>query len=165
MEYTSIGQLQKAINTALKVAVSYLVEKVYNKLIEFIDEDIYSYVPHTTNPEFFKPYERTYEFRNKAWDRDIKSAADKIVGEIFYDGMKMSYNPAKSQHGSKWGEDRRARLAEILNNTIKNPNSYFDDWDYDRQPWPMPYWDHTIQWLESEWDALVKEALSFVGLK
>lgn len=160
MQYIQKAQLEKALEETLKKGISYIIEKVYNKLLDFIQMDIYdTYAP--------QKYERTFDFKNKAWQMDVKKTVHKIVGEIFYDGLKMSYNPAKYQHGNKWGEDRRLRLAEILNETVKKPDVYLNggDWDMVRDPLPQPFWDHTLEWLNSEWNNLVNDMLSYVGLK
>lgn len=157
MIYSRPTQLRTALEQKVQKAMSIMVEEIYKSLMFFIDADIYeSYSP--------AEYERTYEFRNKAWDKKIHRDAQKIVGEIFYDGMNMTYNPAKYQHGSKT-EDRRARLAEILNNSEDDEEAYASDWDMGRNPMPSAYWDHTLAWLDYKWDDLVRDAMNKVGIK
>lgn len=158
MIFANKQQLNDFLKTRLKVAVDNLVQDIYTELLTFIQEDIYL----AYNP---KKYERTFEFRDKAWNKSVKEVANEIVGEVFYDGMNMSYNPSKFQHGNAF-EDRRERLAEILNNTFWDPSKYIDsDWDFGMEPWPKPFWGHTMAWLEDNWDTLVKNALREVGLK
>lgn len=157
MIFTNKKQLNSFLQTRLYAAVEKLTEEIYQELITFIQEDIYdSYKP--------KEYERTFEFRDVAWNKNVRKAANEIVGEIFYDGMKMTYNPNKYQHGSRF-EDRREKLAEILAYTFFNPAEYLEDWDMGRDPWPVSYWGHTMWWLENNWSLLVDKALKEVGLK
>ena len=152
MAFSSKKALKADIEKRAKVALNDLITKIYDELQSFIQQDIYD----TYSP---KQYERTFDFKNNAWVTSVKKVSSQIVGKIYYDGMRMTYNPHKFQHID------RENLAEILNNTIKNPKLYWDDWTMGRDPWPDPYWDHTLTWLEIQWKGLVTECFGKAGIK
>lgn len=158
MKIASMQQLEKEISRKMKVAVEILTKKIYRTLMDFIDEDIYgSYVP--------KVYQRTYEFRNKAWDSYVYDFSGEIAGFIVYNPEAMSYNPEKYQHGSEYS-DRRQSLAEILNR-----GEDWSGWDWGRpgrgedSVYPKPFWDDTLKFLEKNWKKMAKQAFKEAGLQ
>ena len=162
MEYKNQKELERALRQSARKAIEWLTKQVYDKLKEFIDEDIYeSYTPTR--------YERTYEFRDKAWQVDEipYEFAGEIASIIWFNPNLMSYNGSKYQHGNE-SEDRREKLAEILNRTIWD----WSDWDFGRPTkdqiegeYPRPFWDDFMVWLSENWDSLAKKAFLKVGIK
>ena len=159
MNINNMTQLQTELNKRIKKAIDLITEDIYSALIEFIDIDIYStYTP--------SKYERTYEFRDKAWMiTSAREIANKIVGGINYSPNEMQYTPSKLIHGNKF-VDRRSMLASILNRGIEDWN----DWDIGRknkgkvQDYPKPFFTDTIEWIIKNWDRLVLDAFKEVGL-
>lgn len=164
MIINNIGQLKKELNKRLVDAVAILTDQIYEKLIYFIEEDIYkTYTPNYNNPNH---YMRTYDFRDRAWQSYYFEVAGEIAGIIQYTPEAMFYNPSLYQHGNRQ-EDRREKLAEILNRGTAD----WDDWDFGRHngsegysSYPKPFWDDTINWIVKNWDKLAKEALRKAGI-
>lgn len=175
MEFNNKKELERALRQRGRKALEWLTQQVYKQLIKFIDEDIYnSYTPNM--------YERTYEFRDKAWAiTEIPyEYAGEIASQIWYNPALMSYNPAKYQHGDAF-EDRREKLAEILNRGVwdwsdwnfgrpgkgdarsDNPEEYWDT--FAEGEYPRPFWDDFINWLAENWDSLAKQAFRKFGFK
>lgn len=149
----TLAQFRQILSAKLKEILNNISEKVYEKLIFFIDNDIYA----TYRP---KLYDRTYEFRNKAW---VKSSAREIAGSITatikYDGNRLSVDEETYTHID------RDRLAEILN---RNSVDDWADWDFGRRegaPYPEPFFDHTLEWINNNWKNLVLEAIKKAGFK
>jgi hypothetical protein len=123
-DYTAIleGTL-KNVNSKLEIIVENVSAKALDLLMEIIDKEIYG-------PKLPKKYERTYEFRDKAW---VLSKIQKTVSgcfkELSFDGNKLRYNAEKSQHGSPNGEDRRNMMANIL--AFEDLNEKYADWPSD----------------------------------
>lgn len=160
MNINTTKNLEKEINKRVKNAIGWITEEVYNKLLYFIQVDIYdTYTP--------TKYKRTGEFKNNAWDKTFLDFSDEVAGIIFYNPMAMSYNPNEYQHGNAT-EDRRERLAQILNRGVWN----WEGWDFGRPEkdnidsvYPKAFWDDTLDWLAENWEKLAKKAFSKVGIK
>lgn len=142
--YSTMAQLRQAIMNKLEEVINDLTNQIYEKLLEFIDSDIYdTYTPVA--------YERTYEFRDKAWEKSCLKNINAIVSEIFYNGNRLTKNPLEYAHVDS------DKLAEILN------RGYVDnwrDWDFGRTgEYPKPYFTDTLNWIKGNWNSLVRESL------
>ena len=106
--------------------------------------------------------EPSFEFRDEAWVKTKAEQVSKtIVGSIYFDGNKMSPPTwiRPYTHGNFYdGKDRRTQLAKLLNvNGVDSGN----DWKGKER---KPFFDITIQWIETNWKSLAKNALKQVGL-
>lgn len=168
MTFRSEWALNQYLKQCATEAVNILTDRIYNKLIEFIQEDIYDTYPE---PEFPIRYDRTYQFKEKAWIKEMATEiSNAMVSSINYFPSGMVYNQSKGQHGSPWGKDRRKELAAILN---RGGTWDWTDWDWGRvhdeqsegyRIYPKPFWDDTIEWILDNWDKEVIKAFKQVGL-
>lgn len=150
----TLAQFRKILSAKLKEILNNISEKIYIQLLDFIQQDIYD------QPYRPKVYQRTKEFKEKAW---VKSSAREIAGSITatikYDGNRLSVDEETYTHID------RDRLAEILNrNSVDN----WADWDFGRganAPYPEPFFDHTLEWINKNWKNLVLEAIKKAGFK
>ena len=161
MTFNNEMTLKMYLNQCLVKVVNIITKVIYEKLMDFIQIDIYDTYP--------KPalYERTGEFKDKAWAMQMATEmSNTIMSSINYFPYGLTYNPEKYQHGSKT-QDRRKQLAEILN----RGNWNWTDWDFGRpgkdtidSAYPKPFWDDTIEWILENWDKEVIKAFKQVGL-
>lgn len=160
-------QLKQMLEKKLARAFNALTNWIYDILIENIDFGVYD----TYEPTM---YERTYEFRDKAWVKDkAEKISNFIVSGLHYDGMQMSINLDKHQHVIAGGFDMRPYLAEVLNSggggrsdwtfgRPQKPNS--DDTDDIFYP-PEPFWEPTINFIDNNWSEKLESLLKKEGLK
>lgn len=158
--------LEIIINQKIQEAVNVMAKKIYDKLLDFIQIDIYdTYEPNASAKTH---YERTYEFKDKAWAlSEAQEFAGYISASIDYNPYSLSYIPNKYVHGSP-AQDRRKELASILNRGIES----WEGWDFGRHngaqgysSYPKPFFNDTINWIEENWDNLVIQSFKKVGLK
>lgn len=104
--------LEQMLKPAIKLAVEYLVQKIWNENRELIRTMIYEdYLP--------MQYERTGEFR-EAWETQVHTGnhlSNTVEGRFYYSPYLMHYDSLKAQHGSPpkyYEQDVRPYLAEIL---------------------------------------------------
>lgn len=151
MDIRNKAELKRFLGERLGLAINDIIEVIYLKLKEFINEDIYeTYTP--------KVYERTYEFRDKAWDVNfVRDISSKIVASINYNYMKLTVDPDYDQHID------REQLANILN---IGSSSGWQYWEYGRgnDVYPAPYWTDTIDWIVKNFKSIALEKLAKRGL-
>lgn len=166
-------ELQREVERRMQQALDNVIQVVYNKLLQFIQEDIYN----TYSP---KRYERTYEFKTKAWAYDsAKKVGNYIMAQINYRPDNMSIDPEKYQHSSPVGPselqslfgadkvvtDNRGQLAYILNAGA----SAKEMWNFGRPNMndfvdTKPFWDDTLNWLSQNLNNLAIAEFKKVGL-
>ena len=171
--FNNMDALILEINQRLKMAVDIIADKIYEQLKINISLYTYGYPeasPNTTGPinQFYENVgdeglqEPSYEFRDEAWVKTkAREVSRQIVGSIYFDGNKMSpptwFRPYT--HGNFYsGEDRRMKLAELLNVTGVDSEN---DWGGKER---KPFFDITIEWIETNWQNIAKKALKQVGL-
>lgn len=99
-------EVQAMLMPALKEAIDYVVQKIWNDNRELVRTVVY---------EAYQPeeYERTGEFK-EAWDTEVKIIGDKVQGTFKYAPEKMSVG-SNGQHSSVIdGADIRSYLADII---------------------------------------------------
>lgn len=89
---SSQAQLQAALLKGLQSAIDDTTEYYQNKLLEIIDNVIYS-----DDPEW---YTRTWEFRNSWETGKAQILGDIVEGSIFQNLLTMKYNNIMFQHGN-----------------------------------------------------------------
>lgn len=177
--FDNLNALKTELNSRLKKAIDILSEKIYNQLKINISLYTYGYpvaMPDIKGPinQFYENVgdegsgEPSFEFRDLAWVKtSAKEISNQIIGSIYYDGNKMSAPSwlRPYTHGNFYtGEDRRAELAKLLNVTGYADGSDFTIKGEFEEKFRKPFFDITIQWLETNWNNLAKDALKQVGL-
>lgn len=147
------AELQNIINGKCQIALDKTMNRLLDKLKEFIKIDVYS----THSPKF---YDRTFDFEN-SWEKTSAEIKDKIVeAEIFQNISALSFNSNKFQHGSNvWVEtwnDSENELAHIINDgAIGNAFGF-------PQIGERPFWNDFIQYCEREFENIFQEELKKV---
>lgn len=107
------AELNRQMALALKEAVDYTVQKIWNENRAFIQDIVYNaYIP--------QDYERTNEFRTDAWDTEASSTIEPhgaiARGSMKYNGTNLSTSRANGfgQHIGFDDEPCRMYLAEII---------------------------------------------------
>ena len=154
--FTSPSQLNSFLNRKLVKVVDYLTERIQNQLRHNIDKYTYTfdYFPN-------KKYDPSFEFLDSFYRTKARNIADTITGWVIHDSMRMSPPSSRNPylHGNfNKGIDRRNQLASLLNVSGKDTDNDFGG--KERQP----FFDITLQWIEDNFDSLVKEAFTRVGL-
>jgi len=141
------------LRVALLLISEEVIEKVSAKILKKLQANIKKYVYEYggANKVYYdgsgKP---TFQFF-EAWDwQSIKHTLSSVARELMYDPSGMDYDPETWLHGSTFGGDARANLADILNKPFRGDgmrtsglmmgNSYMSKKR-------KPYWDITIDEL------------------
>lgn len=172
--FTSPSQLNSFLNKQLIKVVDYLTDKIEGQLRHNIDVYTYQF-DYFPNREYLNDNSAplfegdsyviaypSFEFRDSFYKIKAKQVADSITGWVVHDAMSMSPPSARHpfQHGNfELREDRRRQLAELLNVTGKDKGNDFGGKER------RPFFDITIKWIENNFQQLVKEAFSKVGLQ
>lgn len=158
-------ELKNYLNEILASIIDEVVEMAYDLLIDTLNQTIYQPQPSDAQ------YERTYEFRDKAWIKKTKGILSEYIGELYFDGMKMSpqsYNVNSGySHGNlEKGIDRRKDMASILDDWRRNDLE--SDWAKAPGAYWVPeegYWDKFIDAFEAELDKICMKKFKQYGLK
>ena len=139
--------LQRATNNIIKTALDNTIDRIFDKLQDFIDNEVYS------NNQTW--YTRTYEVRNN-WDKIKAEIKGNIVeGEIFFkDSISHSGSPLW-QHGMTQinGESLlKILIGEYDTGNVANLNA--------NNPNPRDFWNPFIQWVDQNFDSILKEELN-----
>lgn len=172
--FTSPSQLNSFLNKQLIKVIDYLTDKIEGQLRHNIDVYTYqfdyfpnkAYLSDESVPLFeedvYSSAFPSFEFRDSFYKTKAKQVANNITGWVIHDAMSMSPPSARHPylHGNfEIGEDRRRQLASLLNVSGKDKGNDFGG--KKRQP----FFDITIKWIEDNFQSLVKEAFSKVGLQ
>lgn len=104
------NDVEKYLRQKIEQALDLIIEEIKKQNEAIITKHVYD----AGTPE---EYQRTYEFRDVAWDvTKAKSQNNTTQAELYYDGEAMTYNPYLAQHGSEAPnyDDAREYLAEII---------------------------------------------------
>lgn len=163
--FTSPSQLNSFLNKQLVKVVDYLTERIEGQLRHNIDEYTYQF-DYFPNKEYLDENHGwampSFEFRDSFFHEKAKSVANAIVGWVRHDEMSMSPPSARYPylHGNfNKGLDRRNQLAALLNVSGKDSKNDFGGKER------RPFFDITLQWIEDNFDSLVKQAFAKVGLQ
>ena len=104
------AQLKAMLLPKIKIAVDYLVQKIWKENQEIVKQVVYeAYSP--------KEYERSGQFK-QAWETDVKTAGSVVEGQFKYDPRLLDVVPEKGQHSSiaynTEGDPMTTYLAEII---------------------------------------------------
>lgn len=144
-------QLDSLLMLKLQSVINSLAERLTNELMNFIEEEVYSY-----NPSF---YQRTYEFKD-SWEHSIATVKGNIVqSEIFQNYATMVFNPENWQHGSIYsGKLNVNGLNEIINaGKIGNMANF-------PQLGARPFWDKFQEYVEQNIGELFKQECQRQGI-
>lgn len=120
----------------LKNVAKYIADKIWEENRELVQTMIYD----SGRPKW---YQRTYEFRDKAWKTEVpENPSDKdytAEARLYFDSSALTVDREKAQHGSPEGyepyRDVRPYLAEILYRGLSG--DLFGDgyWRQERDVW------------------------------
>lgn len=150
------------INEVIASVIDSIIDQAYDLLIDTLNKTIY--LPQPADAI----YERTFEFRDKAWVKKTKGLLRDYIGELYFDGMKMSpqnYNINQGySHGNlEQGIDRRKDMAWILSNDYDNMMN--SDWT--KAPgayYAQDYWGQFLDKFEAGLDKLVIKEFKKCGI-
>ncbi|MFR3182520.1 MAG: hypothetical protein ACLTPN_02755 [Clostridia bacterium] len=142
--------LEKVFSDLISDVISSICQRAKRLLQEHINTDTYGINKTNTGmPTINSDYldgsgKPSYEFRDKAWDTEIR----KSLFSIFYNGDLMSPPSASSPylHGNlEDGKDRRNILADLLNVSGIAPEG-----DFHTEKKREPFWDNFEQELQQK---------------
>lgn len=132
---------EAAIKSFLMPKIKIIADTILQHILEQNADVIDSIVYNKYNP---KLYNRTHEFRDKAWEiTEAKIQDDTASGEFKYAPWKMNYNPEFGQHGTPFhainywgveGQDAREYLADIIYNGVSR-GLFVGEWSNSRDAW------------------------------
>lgn len=146
---------QNELNAFLKAKLLIVIDSVAkiltDKLIELIDEEVYSY-----NNTF---YERTYQFKD-SWEYTKPIIRGNIIeSQIFQNYAIMTYVPEKWQHGSSYsGQLNENGLSEIINDGKIGNMANFP------QIGSRPFWDKFEEYVNANIGRIFIEECNKNGL-
>lgn len=144
-------QLMEKFNQIIKEAILGVSERAKKLLMQHINSDVYGIgKSETGKPSINKSYldgtgTPSYEFRDVAWESEVKNEANEAIFSLMYNGDLMT-KPSPSSpllHGLYSNgsvTDRRAALADIL-----NVSGVAGDADTKVDKIRSPYWDNFIE--------------------
>lgn len=140
--------LENVFSDLIEDVIGSICERAKKLLQQHINTDTYGVnKTEAGHPTIDKSYLNgtgtpSYEFRDKAWDVDIR----KSLFSIFYNGDLMSPPSANFPylHGSPY-EDRRSKLADIL-----NVSGIASDGDFPSDKIREPFWDNFEEELKQK---------------
>lgn len=144
-------ELNAFLTSKLSIVVESVARILTDKLIELIDDEVYSY-----NNTF---YERTYQFRD-SWEYTKPIIKGNIIeSEIFQNYTIMTYVPEKWQHGSKYsGQLDENGLSEIINDGKIGNMANFP------QIGSRPFWDKFKEYVNENINRIFIEECNKNGL-
>ena len=162
MDITNDTVLATVLNSIVYEVISIVSEKVLAQLKADIERDVYLFGGFPNKFYYMGMGIPTFQFE-KSWKLDdIKQMAMTTVRNIFEDVYSMQYDPQNFLHGSEYGGDRRAELADDLNVSGVAKNSDFPEHGKERQP----YWDNFIREMldEGQIEKWLSEELAKYGI-
>lgn len=169
-------QLTSVFEQKLSKSIQGVADRAKKLLMAHINADVYGIgKTETGKPSINKSYlDRTgtpsYEFRDVAWQTEVKKQADEAVFSLIYRGNLMTApSPSSPLLHGLYSEDkkidRRLMLADIL-----NVSGVAGEADTDIDKKRSPYWDNFMEdlrrnlgnWLYTE---LNEEGISIPELK
>lgn len=126
---------EEELRAVLNVVISDVINKVSDRIIELLKENIKRYA--VNQPSDW--YERTGEFENAFIWQDMKVELNGFSRKLIYDPSGMHFDPDTFTHGSPFGGDATATLMDILN--VEGFTSSLN-WKFSH-----PYWSITISQL------------------
>ena len=156
--YTQIrtfDELDLVINAAVQEALDSACEIAIEKLLEFIQEDIYDRGESDW-------YNRTEDLLDpKAWVAKIDRRYNNIVVNIHFNG-ELSHDATQLQHGTIGDPIDYEGLIAVLN----NPRML--DFDCNLSQWysfpSRHFWDDFEEWMRNNFSMVLREQLILKGL-
>lgn len=144
-------ELDNYLKSKMSVVIESVAQILTDKLLEFIDDEVYSY-----NNTF---YERTYQFRN-SWEYTKPIVRGNIIeSQIFQNYAIMTYVPEKWQHGSNYsGQLDENGLNEIINDGKIGAMANFP------QIGSRPFWDKFKEYVYQNINRIFTEECNKNGL-
>lgn len=142
----------KALGEATMAAMKDSLYEAYDKLIDFINEDVYANARHECEEHF---YERTYDLLNAFYVQDPKRSRGlgiQINGAIKYRENKITHNKQLFQHANRDENLNADVFFGILNGDVPQgdmfPNvereAFFNDW---------------LKWLNEHYESIYQKNL------
>ena len=157
---------------ALKEAVDYVVQKIWNENRSLIEQLVYEasgagYTggasAYSNNPDVDAYYKRTGEFK-EAWETSAKTVGDIAEGSFNYAPETLTVNYDEWQHGSKVDrEPMTTYLADIIYNGTAGDIFGEGYWTKKRDAWSvLEKWLSVAKFREIYEDGMSKAGLNFV---
>jgi hypothetical protein len=141
MDIVDDTTLIQTLNSIAYDIISIVSDKILVQLKTDIERDVYLFGGFPNKFYYMGMGVPTFQFE-KSWKWDvIRQDVMSTVRNLFEDIYSMSYEPENYLHGSIYGGDRRAELADDLNVSGVAKNSDFPEHGKERQP----YWDNFIR--------------------
>ena len=172
--FTNARELNKFMQKKIELLVDLLADDFIEILKSHINTDTYgisayekgkpaiNYIyEYNKNNETVNKGTPTYEFRDIAWDKEVKKQVSGYISKVFYNYENLT-PPSKNRpytHGSYyvWG-DFREHLPEVLNNDLPQ-GSLFSAKDRE------PFWDNSVNEFANKFNNLVLKHCKKLGLE
>ena len=154
MIITTYAQLEDYISGKCEVALDRTMDRLLDKLEEFIKNDVYE----KYTPSF---YDRTLDFQN-SWEKTKATIKENMIeSEIFQNVSKLSFNSDKFQHGSgdTWVENwnnNPNELAHIINDGAIGHAFGFPPAGLGARP----FWNNFVNFCETNFEEYFRQELS-----
>lgn len=144
-------ELDTFLNLKMSLVIESVAKTLTDKLLEFIDDEVYSY-----DNTF---YERTYQFKN-SWEYTKPIIRGNIIeSQIFQNYAIMTFNSDKWQHGSIYsGKLDENSLSEIINDGKIGKIANFP------QIGSRPFWDKFKEYVNENINRIFIEECNKNGL-
>lgn len=145
-------KMMDTFNRIIKQVVEAVSDRAKKLLQQHINMDTYGINKTATDkPSINQDYLNgtgipSYEFRDVAWDISVEGKLNQVLFKLLYNGLNMSPPSPSSPllHGNM-SEDRRNRLAEIL-----NVSGVAEDADTPVDKVRSPFWDNFVDELKQK---------------
>lgn len=156
-------ELNQILTKKLMDAINIVGKQIEEQLKKNIIEHVYNVEPN-------KWYNPTHEFYDSFnWEKARKEINGIVRGQILYNYFKMSLpipddtkgSQLPYQHGNIWAKNKdiRNKLAAFLN--IDGHNRGLPMFQGKQRE---PFFDITLEWIDKNFDSMVKNAFLKVGL-
>ena len=154
MEITNFAQLESVLNEYVRIGLESASERAIDKLLEFINEDVYS----NSSSEW---YERTYDLLDRDnWEAQIHKGIKGYTLDIHPVENGFTHNTSGLQHTNSTGNDIGIeQLVGILNDPMSMNFDIHLSWWYD---YPKPFWDDFVDWFHNNFTEIIYEEIEKV---
>jgi len=152
-EINTFAEIELVLNQKLSIALENVTSRIYDKLSEFILDEVYS--------ENEKSYTRSWGFLD-AWEKTKPILVGGVLmTQVYYAWETMTSNPNEFQHGSNYGtnSDFREHLASAIENGTSGGLFGNGFWTNER-----PFWRTFTEYLNGNINILFREECAKVGI-